>query len=65
MCHGGCDDPELICESSIPRVIEMDLKDSMKFHKVLKIDHIFEIFQKHPDASYIINGGNTAHGKLL
>lgn len=62
MCNGTCNDLEIIYKSSVPRTIEMELKDNVKFHKVLAIDHVFDIFQKHSDATYIINGGNTAHG---
>lgn len=41
--------------------IEMELEGSM-FHKVLTVDDLFQIFQKNPEASYVLNGGNTAHG---
>ncbi|XP_058788820.1 xanthine dehydrogenase/oxidase-like [Phymastichus coffea] len=62
MCNNTCNDLKIVYESSIPRTIYVEFKDSVQFHKVLTIDHVFEIFRKIPDASYIINGGNTAHG---
>ena len=35
-----------------------------QFHKISSLDSLFGIFQQNPKASYILNGGNTAHGKL-
>lgn len=61
-CKGACQDIEIIYKSSIPRSLELELHDSTKFHKVLDIESIFSVFEKHPNATYVINGGNTAHG---
>ncbi|XP_058788859.1 xanthine dehydrogenase/oxidase-like isoform X2 [Phymastichus coffea] len=63
MCNGTCSDLEIVNKSSIPRTIKVQFNDAVQFHKVLNVDHVFEIFQRNPDASYIINGGNTAHEK--
>lgn len=41
----------------------MDIKlDDGEFHKVYSIDELFAIFQQKPNATYILHGGNTAHG---
>ncbi|KAI4474230.1 hypothetical protein M0802_015717, partial [Mischocyttarus mexicanus] len=45
--------------SSTP--VSMKLEDAV-FHKVLSIDNIFTTFQKYSNSTYILNGGNTAHG---
>lgn len=41
--------------------IDIKLADS-QFYKVYTIDDLFAIFQRNPDATYMLNGGNTAHG---
>lgn len=42
---------------------KIDMKlDNSEFHKILSIDDLFALFQKNPNASYILHGGNTAHG---
>ncbi|XP_008216630.2 xanthine dehydrogenase [Nasonia vitripennis] len=61
-CKGTCQDLEIIYKSSIPRSLELELHDSVKFHKVLDIEGIFAVFEKHPNSTYVMNGGNTAHG---
>ncbi|XP_014217161.1 xanthine dehydrogenase-like [Copidosoma floridanum] len=61
-CSGTCKEMEIIHESSMPRSLQLDLEDSLKFYKVLTVDDIFDIFRKHPSSSYVINGGNTARG---
>lgn len=34
-----------------------------KFYKVTSINELFLIFTENKNLSYILNGGNTAHGK--
>ncbi|XP_061934259.1 uncharacterized protein LOC107992596 isoform X2 [Apis cerana] len=42
---------------------KIDMKlDNSEFHKILSIDDLFALFQKNSNASYILHGGNTAHG---
>ncbi|XP_078042324.1 uncharacterized protein LOC144472818 isoform X2 [Augochlora pura] len=36
--------------------------DGSAFHKVLTVDALFEVFRNNPDATYVLHGGNTAHG---
>ncbi|XP_011498418.1 PREDICTED: xanthine dehydrogenase/oxidase-like [Ceratosolen solmsi marchali] len=63
MCSGKCEDIEIIYKSSIPRFIELHLKDNVRYYEVLSINEIFDILRKKkPNESYVINGGNTAHG---
>ncbi|XP_015171182.1 PREDICTED: xanthine dehydrogenase-like [Polistes dominula] len=50
-----------ICSPQNSRPISIKLEDS-NFHKVLSIDNLFSIFQKYSNSTYILNGGNTAHG---
>ncbi|KOC64413.1 Aldehyde oxidase 2 [Habropoda laboriosa] len=41
--------------------INMEL-DGSEFHKVLSIEDLFAVFKNNPNASYVLHGGNTAHG---
>lgn len=41
--------------------LDIKLEDS-EFFKVYTIEDLFAIFQQNPKATYILNGGNTAHG---
>ncbi|XP_076639451.1 xanthine dehydrogenase/oxidase isoform X2 [Colletes latitarsis] len=42
---------------------KIDMKlDGAEFHKVLSVSDLMELFEKKPNASYILNGGNTAQG---
>ncbi|XP_043258855.1 indole-3-acetaldehyde oxidase-like [Colletes gigas] len=42
---------------------KIDMKlDGAEFHKVLSVSDLMELFEKKPNASYILNGGNTANG---
>lgn len=53
------------CPLTSPRAANGPLKIAIQganFYKVLEIDHVFSIFQEQPAASYILHGGNTAHG---
>jgi len=41
--------------------LDIKLEDA-EFYKVYSIEDLFAIFQQKPNATYILNGGNTAHG---
>ncbi|OXU29496.1 hypothetical protein TSAR_010099 [Trichomalopsis sarcophagae] len=56
----SCNDFEMIGVND-PKPIYLKLKDA-DFFKVFTIGQIFEIFNKFPNASYILNGGNTGNG---
>ncbi|XP_012221434.1 xanthine dehydrogenase/oxidase isoform X2 [Linepithema humile] len=43
------------------KTLDIKLEDS-EFFKVYTVDDLFAIFQQKPKATYILNGGNTAHG---
>ncbi|XP_014224706.2 xanthine dehydrogenase/oxidase-like isoform X1 [Trichogramma pretiosum] len=62
LCKGNCKNIEIVHKSSFARTLKLTLNESRVFHKVLEVNEIFNIFEEHPNASYIINGGNTAHG---
>lgn len=55
-CNGG-----KTCGQSSLTSVCMKLEDA-DFHKILTIDNLFSTFQKYPNATYVLNGGNTAHG---
>nr|BCT26317.1 aldehyde oxidase [Euura sp. 'Pontania] len=38
------------------------LLEDAEFYMVPTIDELFAVFNQHPDATYVLNGGNTAHG---
>ncbi|XP_011882440.1 PREDICTED: xanthine dehydrogenase-like [Vollenhovia emeryi] len=57
-CTGSCCDKELY-DGNI--MLDIKLADA-EFYKVYTIDDVFAIFQQKPEATYILNGGNTAHG---
>ncbi|XP_011302981.1 indole-3-acetaldehyde oxidase [Fopius arisanus] len=57
-CTGVCKSSE---EPSILEEISMEFGD-VKFQKVLDIDSLFAAFTNNPKSTYILNGGNTAHG---
>lgn len=63
MCLKNCDpcDAFEIIGDNDPKPIYLKLKDA-DFFKVFTIGQIFEIFNKYPKASYILNGGNTGNG---
>ncbi|XP_017763664.1 PREDICTED: xanthine dehydrogenase/oxidase-like isoform X2 [Eufriesea mexicana] len=59
-CENGCNGCHTRVQDTNDKI---DMKLSgCEFHKVLSIDDLFEIFQKYPNASYVLHGGNTAHG---
>ncbi|EZA57182.1 Xanthine dehydrogenase [Ooceraea biroi] len=41
--------------------LDIKLEDA-EFYKVYSIEDLFAVFQQKPNATYILNGGNTAHG---
>ncbi|XP_020286836.1 xanthine dehydrogenase/oxidase-like isoform X2 [Pseudomyrmex gracilis] len=43
------------------KTVDIKLEDG-EFHKVHSIDELFAIFERKPSATYILHGGNTAHG---
>nr|XP_050853429.1 uncharacterized protein LOC127065310 isoform X1 [Vespula vulgaris] len=49
------------CGLEFSTPVSMKLEDA-DFHKVLSVDHLFSMFQTYPNSTYILNGGNTAHG---
>jgi len=59
-CKGTCTDRYFSDENTL----DIKLADT-EFYKVYSIENLFEIFREKPDATYILNGGNTAHGNLL
>ncbi|XP_043496073.1 indole-3-acetaldehyde oxidase-like [Polistes fuscatus] len=50
-----------ICSLQNSTPVSMKLENA-DFHKVLSIDNLFSTFQKYSNSTYILNGGNTAHG---
>nr|XP_031846555.1 xanthine dehydrogenase 1-like isoform X1 [Nomia melanderi]XP_031846556.1 xanthine dehydrogenase 1-like isoform X1 [Nomia melanderi]XP_031846557.1 xanthine dehydrogenase 1-like isoform X1 [Nomia melanderi]XP_031846559.1 xanthine dehydrogenase 1-like isoform X1 [Nomia melanderi]XP_031846560.1 xanthine dehydrogenase 1-like isoform X1 [Nomia melanderi] len=48
-------------QQATDKEIDMKVGDST-FHKVLSVDSLFEVFQRNPNSSYVLHGGNTAHG---
>ncbi|XP_015433474.1 PREDICTED: indole-3-acetaldehyde oxidase-like [Dufourea novaeangliae] len=59
-CQNGCNTCSTVNQTTEAK-IDMKL-DGSEFHKVLSVDDMFEVFQKNPTASYVLHGGNTAHG---
>jgi len=45
-------------------MLDIKLADA-EFYKVYSINDLFAIFRQKPDATYILNGGNTAHGNFI
>jgi len=43
------------------KMLSIKLEDA-HFYKVFTTEDIFIIFKENPNATYILNGGNTAHG---
>lgn len=54
---------EIIYKSSIPRSLNLKLKNFHTVHKTVDIEEIFKIFRERLEIKYIFNGGNTAQGK--
>ncbi|XP_025074447.1 xanthine dehydrogenase-like [Pogonomyrmex barbatus] len=57
-CSGSCVDSQLFNENT---TLNIKLGDG-EFYKIYSIHDLFEIFRRKPHATYILNGGNTAHG---
>ncbi|XP_008544021.1 uncharacterized protein LOC103568824 isoform X1 [Microplitis demolitor] len=66
-CKGNCisisgsreetpDTPAKLCEVHIMAM------NNVQFHKVLSVEGLFNVFNNNPDATYVLNGGNTGHG---
>ncbi|KAJ8687934.1 hypothetical protein QAD02_023729 [Eretmocerus hayati] len=62
MCIGTCKSMEVIHKSSVARPLELHLKSSQNFYKVMKVQDIFDLFSRYSQDTYQINGGNTGHG---
>ncbi|XP_071634820.1 uncharacterized protein [Temnothorax longispinosus] len=56
-CKGNCVDKHFTDGNTL----NIKLADA-EFYKVYSIENLFAVFQEKPDATYILNGGNTAHG---
>jgi xanthine dehydrogenase/oxidase len=59
-CTGTCTNKYYSNDTDMLNV-RMELADG-EFFKVYSIANLFAIFQEKPNATYILNGGNTAHG---
>ncbi|XP_076397558.1 uncharacterized protein LOC100882814 isoform X3 [Megachile rotundata] len=59
-CENGCNGCHQLISNTEDK-IDMKL-EGVQFHKVLSVDDLFAVFEKNPNASYILYGGNTAHG---
>ncbi|XP_043603195.1 indole-3-acetaldehyde oxidase-like isoform X2 [Bombus pyrosoma] len=59
-CENGCNSCQTLGQNTEAE-ISMKL-DGSQFHKVLAVDDLFTVFQNNPNASYVLHGGNTAHG---
>ncbi|XP_036145980.1 xanthine dehydrogenase isoform X2 [Monomorium pharaonis] len=57
-CTNSCSAKQLVRGNEM---LDIKLVDA-EFYKVYSIEDLFAIFQRKPDATYILNGGNTAHG---
>ncbi|KAL6263815.1 hypothetical protein P5V15_003898 [Pogonomyrmex californicus] len=58
-CKGTCSNNHL--SNGNNATLDIKLEDT-EFYKVYSIEDLFAIFKEKPDATYILNGGNTAHG---
>lgn len=56
-CTQKCADKELKAGSRL----DIKLEDA-EFYKVYLIEDLFAIFRQKPKATYMLHGGNTAHG---
>ncbi|KAL6263816.1 hypothetical protein P5V15_003899 [Pogonomyrmex californicus] len=55
---GSCVDSQLFNKNT---TLNIKLGDE-EFYKIYSVHDLFEIFRRKPHATYILNGGNTAHG---
>ncbi|XP_034939273.1 xanthine dehydrogenase 1-like [Chelonus insularis] len=58
-CKGSCGETTEFVAN--PEEVHM-VMNNVQFHKVLSVENLFNVFQNNPDATYILYGGNTAHG---
>ncbi|KAL0109815.1 hypothetical protein PUN28_013466 [Cardiocondyla obscurior] len=58
-CKGNCTDKRF--SDANTETLDIKLADA-EFDKVYSIENLFAVFQQKPNATYILNGGNTAHG---
>ncbi|XP_025993326.1 xanthine dehydrogenase/oxidase isoform X2 [Solenopsis invicta] len=56
-CRNKCDK-----HISDAKTVDIKLADGAEFYKVYSIENLFAVFRQKPDATYILYGGNTAHG---
>lgn len=59
-CKDSCSDKQFPHENT---PLDIKLADA-EFYKVYSIDDLFALFRQKPNATYILNGGNTAHGNF-
>lgn len=67
-CKGSCinvsgsseEMPEMPTKLSEVHIMAMN---NVQFHKVLSVEGLFNVFNNNPNATYVLNGGNTGHGK--
>lgn len=60
-CTDSCCDKQLFDRNT---TLDIKLADS-EFYKVYSINDLFEIFRQKRNCTYILNGGNTAHGNFF
>ncbi|XP_011694373.1 PREDICTED: xanthine dehydrogenase/oxidase-like isoform X2 [Wasmannia auropunctata] len=58
-CKGKCANKHL--SDGNTETVDIKLAD-VEFYKVYSIENLFAVFREKPDGTYILNGGNTAHG---
>lgn len=62
LCKHNCC-KKLKSPNKSPNNVKLDIKlEDAEFYKVYSIEDLFAVFQQKPKATYILNGGNTAHG---
>lgn len=60
-CQGNCTDRHF--SDGNTDTLDIKLADA-EFYKVYSIENLFTVFREKPNATYILHGGNTAHGNL-
>lgn len=59
-CTDNCCDKQLFDRNT---TLYIKLEDT-EFYKVYSIEDLFAVFAQKPNATYILNGGNTAQGNF-
>ncbi|XP_039304286.1 xanthine dehydrogenase 1 isoform X2 [Solenopsis invicta] len=59
-CRNDCADRRI--SDGNTETVDIKLADGVEFYKVYSIENLFAVFRQMPDATYILHGGNTAHG---